>query len=116
MRLLHAVVATRPSQRGAGDANYPGASFPCLQEGQCGLGTPLEELARQQRQQWEVGAIMPWSPNAAASGMAAAAGGGGAAAATAQQRAAAAAAAFGGQPSFEQQQFERCELGGGRCV
>ncbi|PRW33122.1 E3 ISG15-- ligase HERC5 [Chlorella sorokiniana] len=77
-------------------------------EGQCGLGTPLEELARQQRQQWEVGAVMPWSPNAAAAGVGgAAAGGGGAAAAAAQQRAAAAAAAFGGQPSFEQQQFER---------
>lgn len=86
----------------------PMCFFPCLQEGQCGLGTPLEELARQQRQQWEVGAVMPWSPNAATAGIGAAAGGGGAAAATAQQRAAAAAAAFGGQPSFEQQQFERC--------
>ncbi|KAL4418903.1 hypothetical protein ABPG77_004056 [Micractinium sp. CCAP 211/92] len=83
-------------------------------EGQCGLGTPLEELARQQRQQWELGAFAQLAATSAgasnAGGLAAAAAmpagrsqqPGGAAAG--QSAAAAAAAA---QQAYEQQQFQR---------
>lgn len=81
---------------------------------QCGLGTPLEELARQQRQQWELGAFAQLAATSTgasnAGGLAAAAAmpagrsqqPGGAAAG--QSAAAAAAAA---QQAYEQQQFQR---------
>lgn len=73
-------------------------------EGQCGLGTPLEELARQQRQQWEVGALVNWGAGGNG-GLAAAAS---APAAASQQRGGGGGGAAGwGAPSYEQQQFDR---------
>ncbi|GAB4823610.1 hypothetical protein N2152v2_010656 [Parachlorella kessleri] len=90
-------------------------------KGQCGLGTPLQELAKQRRQEWDRGALAHWG----ASGPVEAAAGGGAsapqgAAAVSQQAqtqqaaggvavpaAQQAAAQQAQQQSYEQQQFER---------
>jgi hypothetical protein len=72
-------------------------------EGQCGLGTPLEELARQQRKQYEAGAQGGWSP-AAAAGLAAPSGGGGGGA---QRGGPGGAASAAQQQAYEQQQFAR---------
>jgi hypothetical protein len=86
-------------------------------EGQCGLGTPLEEMARRQRQQWELGAFLQLTPGggsgASSSGQGVVTSGGGAAAAAAQQRQAAAGGWAAAQQqqqqqlAYEQQQFDR---------
>jgi hypothetical protein len=87
-------------------------------EGQCGLGTPLEEMARRQRQQWELGAFLQFTPggggasSSSGQGVTAGGGGGGAAAAAAQQQRQAAGGGWAAaqqqqQLAYEQQQFDR---------